>query len=115
VLLFIFAEPLMRAFVPHDEAVIAYGVNVIHIAALIQPLMAGSFVFSGSLRGAGDTRTTLFITVGSIWITRVPLAYVLTRLFGLNGAWLAIGSDFGVRAFFFWLRFHGGKWQKIKI
>jgi putative MATE family efflux protein len=115
VLLFTFAEPLMRAFVPEDEAVIAYGVNVIHIAALIQPLMAASFVFSGSLRGAGDTRTTLLITVSSIWITRVPLAYVLTRAFDLNGAWLAISSDFGVRAFFFWLRFRSGKWQKIKV
>jgi Na+-driven multidrug efflux pump len=105
----------MRAFVPEDEAVITYGVNVIHIAAFIQPIMAASFVFSGSLRGAGDTRTTLFITVGSIWITRVPLAYALTRLFDLNGAWLAIASDFGMRAFFFWLRFRSGKWQKIKI
>jgi Na+-driven multidrug efflux pump len=77
--------------------------------------MAASFVFSGSLRGAGDTRTTLFITVGSIWITRVPLAYVLSRAFDLTGAWLAIASDFGMRAFFFWLRFRSGKWQKIKI
>lgn len=115
VLLFIFAEPLMRIFVPEDETVIAYGINVIHIAAFVQPIMAGSFVFSGSLRGAGDTRTTLFITVGSIWITRVPLAYVLTRLFDLNGAWLAIAADFSMRAFFFWLRFRSGQWQKIKI
>ena len=115
VLLFVFAEPLMRVFVPEDEAVIAYGVGVIHIAAFVQPLMAASFVFSGSLRGAGDTRTTLFITVGSIWITRVPLAYVLSRAFDLTGAWLAIASDFGMRAFFFWLRFRSGKWQKIKI
>ena len=115
VLLFVFAEPLMRVFVPEDAAVIAYGVGVIHLAALIQPLMAASFVFSGSLRGAGDTRTTLFITVGAIWITRVPLAYVLTRAFDLNGAWLAVGTDFGVRACLFWLRFRSGKWQKIKV
>jgi MATE family multidrug resistance protein len=115
VLLFIFAEPLMRAFVPGDAVVIAYGIDLIHISAFIQPIMAASFVFSGSLRGAGDTRTTLFITVGAIWITRVPLAYLLTRAFDLNGAWLAIGSDFGVRACLFWLRFRSGKWQKIKV
>jgi Na+-driven multidrug efflux pump len=77
--------------------------------------MAASFVFSGSLRGAGDTRTTLIITACSIWLTRVPLAYVLTRVLALTGAWLAIGSDFGLRAFFFWLRFRSGKWQKIKV
>jgi putative MATE family efflux protein len=115
VLLFTFAESLMRVFVPDDEAVIAYGVTVIHISAFVQPIMAASFVFSGSLRGAGDTRTTLLITVGSIWFTRVPLAYALSRVFDLSGAWLAIASDFGMRAFFFWLRFRSGKWQKIKI
>jgi putative MATE family efflux protein len=114
-LLFVLAEPLVRAFVPGEPEVIAYGVNVIHIAAFIQPIMAGSFVFSGCLRGAGDTRTTLIITVGAIWITRVPLAYVLTRWFDLNGAWLAIGSDFSLRALFFWLRFRGRRWQRIKV
>jgi len=117
VLLYVLAEPLMRAFVPENEEVIRLGISVIHISAFVQPLMAASFVFSGSLRGAGDTRTTLLITAGSIWVTRVPIAYALAYglQLGLSGAWLGIGLDFGVRAFFFWLRFRSGKWQKIKM
>lgn len=117
VLLFIFDEILVRAFVPDDAAVIAFGVGAIRISAFIQPIMAASFVFSGGLRGAGDTRTALFITVGSTWLTRVPIAYVLayTLDLDLNGAWLAIAADFLTRATFFWLRFRSGKWMTIKV
>lgn len=117
VVLFVFDEPLVRAFVPEDSTVVDFGVDAIRIAAFIQPFMAASFVFGGALRGAGDTRTTLMITVGSIWITRVPLAYVLAHPLGLGlvGAWLGIGVDFATRATLFWLRFKGGKWQFIRV
>lgn len=116
-LLFIFDETLVRAFVPDDAAVIQFGVGAIRISAFIQPVMAASFVFSGGLRGAGDTRTALFITVGSTWLTRVPIAYLLAHTLGLglDGAWLAIAADFVTRATFFWLRFRSGKWMTIKV
>lgn len=114
--LFTFQAPILRFFTD-DPAVLAAGAIVIHTAAVQQPLLAAAFVFSGALRGAGDTRTTLLITVGSIWGLRLVAAYVLGVGLGLGlfGAWLAMGVDFGARALLLYLRFRGGKWATLKI
>jgi Na+-driven multidrug efflux pump len=97
--------------------VIAQGVPILQIAALIQPMMAASFVFSGGLRGAGDTRATLAITIFSVWGLRVIITYLLGQWFGLAliGAWIAIAADFAFRGFMFWRRFRSGKWQSIRV
>jgi Na+-driven multidrug efflux pump len=87
------------------------------MAAFIQPLMAASFVFAGGLRGAGDTRRTLIITVGSVWGVRMVITYLLGPVLGMGlmGAWIAIAVDFGSRALLFWQRFRSGKWQTIRV
>jgi putative MATE family efflux protein len=114
--MFVFNRPIIRLFI-EDAQVIGLGGRVVQIAALIQPAMALSFVMSGALRGAGDTRATLAITVFSVWGLRV----VLTTLFGqwlglgLLGAWYAIAADFGFRALSFWWRFRSGQWQNIQV
>ena len=116
IVILLFERALIRVFID-DPLVMALGIPVLRIAAIIQPLMAASFVFSGGLRGAGDTRTTLGITLFSVWGLRVVITYLLGRLFGLAliGAWLAIAADFGFRAAMFWWRFRSGKWQTIRV
>jgi putative MATE family efflux protein len=114
--LYFFAEPILRIFTT-DPAVIAEAITAIHIGAFAQPSMAASFVFMGALRGAGDTRTTLAITVTSIWVVRLGVAYLGAQVLhlGLAGAWLGIWADFSVRALFGWLRFRSGRWQAIRV
>jgi putative MATE family efflux protein len=114
--MFVFDRALIRIFID-DPAVIAQGIPVVQIAALIQPLMAASFVFSGGLRGAGDTRTTLLITAFSVWGLRLVITYLLGQMLGLAliGTWIAIAIDFGFRAFMFWRRFRSGRWQSIRV
>jgi putative MATE family efflux protein len=116
IVIFAFDSALIRLFI-EDPAVITYGVPILRIAALIQPMMAASFVFSGGLRGAGDTRATLTITVLSVWGLRVVATYLLGQMLGLAliGAWLAIGVDFAFRAAMFWWRFRSGMWQGIRV
>jgi putative MATE family efflux protein len=114
--LFLFAEPLV-AFMTTDPEVIRLGAIALRLAALAQAPMAASFVFSGSLRGAGDTRSTLIITGVSIWGVRLALAYLLGIVFGLGlpGVWLAIIGDFVARGLLFWARFHFGRWDTIRV
>jgi putative MATE family efflux protein len=116
VVLFVGNEFILRLFT-NDEAVIAAGQVVIHTSAYIQPMMAASFVFAGALRGAGDTRATMVITVASIWGLRLAASYVLGAVLGLGlyGVWLAFGLDFAVRSTLFWLRFQSGRWTAIKV
>jgi Na+-driven multidrug efflux pump len=114
--LFSFQEPILRIFT-NDAAVLAAGATVMHMSAAQQPVLAASFVFGGALRGAGDTRTTLLITVTSIWGLRLLAAYVLGVVFGLGllGAWLGIWLDFAFRSTMFYLRFRSGKWETLRV
>jgi putative MATE family efflux protein len=114
--LYLLDEPLLGIFT-NDQAVIAASIPVIHVAAFAQPFMATSFVFMNALRGAGDTRATLTITVTSIWTIRLGLAYLGAHVFGwgLPGAWLGILGDFVFRAAFAVFRFRGGRWKTIKV
>jgi putative MATE family efflux protein len=116
ILLFFLDESIVRIF-SDDMQVVRLGAMVVRVAALMQPLLAASFVFSGSLRGAGDTRVTMLITLGSVWGLRTIATYALgiTLGLGLMGAWLAIVIDFGVRSLLFWQRFRSGKWQTIRV
>lgn len=114
--LFWFSEPILRLFTT-DPEVIRLGMIVVQADGLLQPIIAASFVFSGALRGAGDTRTTMLISLSSIWGLRLIAAYILaiTLNLGLLGVWLAIGLDFASRALWFWWRFRGGGWAKVKV
>lgn len=114
--LFFFAGPL-AATMTDDPDVLRMADLTLRIAALSQLPLAGSFVFSGALRGAGDTRTTLAISVACIWLVRLTVALGLGvgLGLGLTGVWWAICADFGMRALIFGWRFHRGKWQTIRV
>lgn len=114
--LYIFDEAIVRIFTD-DPGVIEQGIIAIRMAALIQPIMAYSFVHGGSLRGAGDTRSTMLITMSSVWGLRIVITYLLgTWLgWGLLGAWAAVGTDFALRSILFRVRWRSGKWAVLQV
>ena len=113
-LLVLFAGQVMSVFVD-DPEVIALGIMPLQVLGMIQPLSAASMVYSGSLRGAGDTRWTLVITTLSVWVLRVPLTMLLVGPLGLVGAWLGMDTDNVARATMVWLRYRTGRWAKVKV
>ena len=64
-----------------------------------QPLQGIAFVLAGALRGAGDTKTTLFVGTASMWLVRLPIAYSAAMLgLGVFGIWLAWAADWALRS-----------------
>jgi putative MATE family efflux protein len=116
--LLIFAIPgVILRFFTSDGAVIAAGIPAMRLSALAQPPIAAAFVFAGALRGAGDTRATMAVTIGSVWGLRLVAAYLLGIVAGLGlvGVWLAFDVDWVFRAALFWLRFRSGKWRTLSV
>ncbi len=76
---------------------------------LIHPL---SFCLTNGLRAANDVRFTMTVSICSMWICRIVLAYILSLYFGLGlmGIWIAMTIDWLVRAVFFSTRVLNGKW-----
>jgi putative MATE family efflux protein len=131
VVFYVFAPEMFLAFCPRPEqaGVIVEGVPVLRLVAFAVPAMASCIIFTGALRGAGDTRVPVLFTWVGFLLVRIPLAYALTLNeidlgplgtwpgagMGLFGAWLAMFADLVVRGGFFLYRFASGRWQLIHV
>lgn len=72
---------MMRLF-SQDSAVIAAGVAYLERIMPYMILLSILFVLNGALRGTGSTLVPLLATMASLWLVRVPLAYLLADWFG---------------------------------
>jgi putative MATE family efflux protein len=107
------AEFLASVFVREPE-VIRLGASFIAIVAFSQPAMAIYFTLAGALRGAGDTRSPLFVTLVSMYGLRIPGAYLASRFTGI-GLELTFGLlilDYIARAGGILFFFRKGRWIK---
>lgn len=116
VLLFLFAPSLIALLTP-DEQVRQIGAQLIRICAVEQPFMALSMVAASALRGAGDTRVPLLVSLIGMWGVRLVLAWLLVVQLGMgvNGAWYAMVADLAVRGTLMGLRFARGKWTVVRV
>ncbi len=114
--LFFFGARVATWFIA-DAAVVALAAWALKIWALAMPMMGTSNTLAGGLRGAGDTRRVLLIMSFCIWVTRLPLAYLLALVLrvGPVGAWAAAVLDINIRGGLLWRRFLKGDWKKIRV
>ena len=116
------ASAIMFALAPNiidlfsnDAAVIALGARVLRIEAFAEPFFAIATVIAGVLRGAGDTRWPFYISLAGMWLMRVPIAFVLIRLFGwgLEAIWVGMAVDLFVRGVLCLWRFYKRTWVHV--
>ena len=99
-----------------DPLVSQVGVAPFKVLALLQPFMALSIVYIGGMRGAGDTRAPMLITIIGV-VVRLPLGYVFGIVLGggLLGAWIGMFGDMIWRAIAATTRYFGGRWLKTQV
>lgn len=116
ILFFFFGSKFVGLYT-EDLSVIQMSGNIMKIIAIIQPFQASAFAISGGLRGAGDTVSTLIVTMIGVIVIRLSIAYVLINIVGLGlvGAWIAMLSDQIIRWIGISLRYRTGKWKSIKL
>ena len=110
------AEPLVGLFCT-DPVSLALGVTCMKVAAVAQPLMALCDCFSGSLRGAGDTKSPMIAAIFGPVAVRITLCYLLAFTFdlGLIGIWIGSTFDWGIRALWLFFVVRKGHWKSIEI
>ena len=129
---FYLAAAPMSAFIlgSYQSNVLPLCVELLHVIAFAMLPLSIMMVLIGALRGAGDTRWPLAITLFGFIAIRVPLAmYFVDNHFtipllgstftglglGVVGAWYAAIADVTVRMLLLvWRFFHGG-WQRIEV
>jgi Na+-driven multidrug efflux pump len=70
------------------------------------------FITNGIINGSGHTMVTTAISIISLWIVRVPLAYWLSGRTGIQGVWTAIALSFGVSMACSLIYYLTGRWRR---
>jgi putative MATE family efflux protein len=128
-MVYLFAEKIASFFIQASDApTITLTSELLRIVSLAMPALALVIVLSGALRGAGDTRWPLVITLVGFLLIRIPMAYVLAldtisilgvKLegfgLGIHGAWYAMFIDIVCRSLLLIVRTGHGGWLRTKV
>lgn len=115
-ILMIFVPDYLCMIFTSDKKTIEEAVIYLRIMGISQFPLAVVFVLSGSLRGAGATKSTLFINTSSLWLVRIVPAFILSAIFhNVLLIYLIITIETYFRAFVLWFVFKKGKWKKIEV
>ena len=116
IVLMLAAKPLTRVI--SDEPVHLEEVPPLLITCgAIQVFFALAMVIRNGLRGVGDTKACLAITVVSSYLVRLPAAWYLGVHLGLGlfGIWLALSGELVIRGLLFLWRFRSHAWERLRV
>lgn len=97
--LFFFIFPEINALFSTNPDVLDLAAIGLRIVIFSVPFELVNQVFTGALRGSGDTRYPMMLTILGQWVIRLPLIALLAALgFGLNSVWISMFVDTSIRA-----------------
>jgi Na+-driven multidrug efflux pump len=110
---FPFARYLASMYTASPE-IINITAFVLRFTNILIPLWTFAFILPAGLKGAGNAKFTLVVSMLSMWLVRIGLGYLLGVTFkmGLVGIWVAMTCDWAIRGVCFYLRLKRGKWRK---
>lgn len=114
IIMYIFA-PLMMSIITPDTEISNLGATILRIEAFAEPMFAASIVSYYAFVGAGDTFKPFLMNVGSMWIIRISLAYLLASHMGLKGVWIAMCIELCCRGIIFLIRLITDWWLPKNI
>ncbi len=114
---FFVAPQLITHLYTDDVEVMQLTISCLRVIALAMPFLAMIQVFSGGLRGAGDTTFVMLATLIGNWGIRLLGSYILGVYFGLGliGVWIAMAGDQMGRGLLLMWRFKKGRWKTIQL
>ena len=108
----LFARQIVGGFTG-DADIARYGVLALRTIAYGFVFYAYGMVIGNSFNGAGDTRTPTVINLFVFWILEIPLAWLLSRQFGMGpfGVFVAMTIAFSTLAVLSAVVFRKGRWK----
>jgi MATE family multidrug resistance protein len=105
------------ALLTREPAVLAETTRYLRIMMFSEPFMALSLILGGSLQGAGDTRGTMGVVIFSMWLIRLPLAFLFALVLGYGavGVWAAMITSMTIQGTLMARRFYQGRWKHLQV
>lgn len=110
----LFGDSLMTMFTS-DENVIRIGREYLVIVSSFYIVFSAMFVMFGMLRGAGAAMVAMYITLLSLWVVRLPVAYFLSNKIGETGIWYAMPIAWCIGLTAGYIYYRVGNWQKYVV
>jgi Na+-driven multidrug efflux pump len=104
--------PWIMSFLSDNAMVVAESKRYLYISAIAEPFMALSLILGGGMNGAGDTRSVMLRVAVSIWLIRIPLAYLFVVILGWgpSSVWWAMAISMVVQGLLILKRYWSRKW-----
>ena len=98
----------------NDVDIIPLAEVVIRVAALEQLTIAFTTVASGILKGSGNTRTPMLISLAFTWFFRLPLMYVMVKIWStpLLYIWILFIFDWLLRSWVYFILYRRKGWLR---
>jgi len=116
-LLYLFCSwPLVSIFGSTPE-VLTLAAVAVQVGALEQIPIGIQMTLAGAMRGAGDTRTPMWVTFFGVLFFRVAAVYLFAIGLGLGlaGVWLGTAADWTGRAALMGLFYRRGRWKRVQV
>ena len=112
-----FGPAIVSVFGVRDAALLASAAMLVRISALELIGLCSVMILSGCLRGAGDMRTPMIVTLAGTILFRVPVTFLfaITLNGGLRGVWLATAVDWSMRALIMCVLYMRGRWKTVVV
>ncbi len=116
IIVIFWGDNLMAMFTTNPE-VIKVGHKYLIIVSLFYVFFSTMFTYNGMLRGAGATLIPMFITLFSLWLIRIPLAFFLSKhtSLGEEGIWWSIPIAWFVGTVGSYIYYKMGRWKTKAI
>lgn len=111
-LLVVFYGHFIMELFTNDPAVVRIGKQYLTIVGSFYVVFSAMFATSGVLRGAGATVVPMITTILSLWVIRLPGAYLLSGEIGYVGIWWAIPLGWVMGLLMAYGYYLTGAWKK---
>lgn len=111
----VFGGHLLMSMFTTDLDVIRLGDQYLTIVSIFYITFTLMFIYGGIMRGAGDTLIPMFISILSLWLIRIPLAWFLSGKIGAQGIWWSIPAGWTIGLILSYLYYKSGRWKKKTV
>jgi putative MATE family efflux protein len=111
----VFFGHLLMSMFTNDTEVIRLGDQYLTIVSSFYIIFTLMFIYTGLMRGAGDTLIPMFFSLLSLWLIRIPMAWFLSGKIGASGIWWSIPAGWLIGLALAFLYYKTGSWKKKAI
>ena len=117
IIFFICSKEIAGFFIPHDSEAIKLTVTFIKILSIGFGFLGIQISLNGTFRGSGNTVISMFLTVLTMWILRLPLCFILSKFVfhNVTGIWIAFPVSNFITSVIGVILFCQGGWKRKKI